>query len=343
MKAAIVGATGYGGIELIRILHNHPKIEGIKVFSSSQEGKTMAESYPHVTDIVELTLGEIQPERLNEHDVVFLSTPPGVSAEWTEQISSETKIIDLSGDLRLNHPETYTAWYQRDSAPEALLQKAVYGLTEWHKEEIKSAQILSNPGCYPTAALLGAIPVAQKNAIETSELIIDAKTGTTGAGRSPSAMTHFSEMNDNFKVYKVNEHKHTPEIEQELENWTNKKAPVTFTPHLIPMTRGIMATMYAPLQSGWNKNDIEELYYTAYKDHPFVRIRGDRTFPFTKEVYGTNYCDIGFTVDERTGRLTIVSVIDNLMKGASGQAIQNMNVMFGYPEKTGLDFIPIYP
>ncbi|RSL31014.1 N-acetyl-gamma-glutamyl-phosphate reductase [Salibacterium salarium] len=343
MKAAIVGATGYGGIELIRILHNHPKIEDITVFSSSQEGKTMAESYPHVSEIVKLTLGDIQPERLNEHDVVFLSTPPGVSADLSEKLSAETKIIDLSGDLRLKQAETYSAWYQRESASESLLQKAVYGLTEWHKEEIESAVILSNPGCYATASLLGAAPIAQYNAVDTSQLIIDAKSGTTGAGRSPSAMTHFSEMNDNFKVYKVNQHKHTPEIEQELENWTNKQSPVTFTPHLVPMTRGIMATMYAPLQAGWSKDDIEELYHSLYDNHPFVRVRGVDTFPATKEVYGTNYCDIGFTVDERTGRLTVVSVIDNLMKGASGQAVQNMNIMFGYPEKEGLDFIPIYP
>ncbi|MFZ4450457.1 N-acetyl-gamma-glutamyl-phosphate reductase [Salibacterium aidingense] len=343
MKAAIVGATGYGGIELIRLLHSHPEIESIAVFSSSQEGKTMAESYPHVSEIVNLTLGDIQPEHVQEHDVVFLSTPPGVSAELSGKLVSETKVIDLSGDLRLKDPNTYNEWYGRESAPEPLLQKAVYGLTEWHKQEIPSTSLLSNPGCYATAALLGVLPLVKHRAVNADDLIIDAKSGTTGAGRSPSAITHFSEMNDNFKVYKVNQHKHTPEIEQELKEAAEQDAVITFTPHLVPMTRGIMAVTYAPLKKGWNSRDVEELYYESYTEDPFVRIRHKETFPFTKEVYGTNYCDIGFTADERTGRVTIISVIDNLMKGASGQAVQNMNLMFGWPEKTGLDFIPVYP
>ncbi|SFP78995.1 N-acetyl-gamma-glutamyl-phosphate reductase [Salibacterium halotolerans] len=343
MRAAIVGATGYGGIELIRLLHNHPEIESMTVFSSSQEGKQMAESFPHVTGIVELTLEDIDAKKLKQHDVVFLSTPPGVSAELSTKLNGQTRIIDLSGDLRLKHADTYRSWYKRESAPDTLLQEAVYGLTEWHREEVTAAVLLSNPGCYATTVLSGILPLIKEEAADAGSLIIDAKSGTTGAGRSPSAMTHFSEMNDNLKIYKVNEHKHTPEIEQELARFSKKEEPVTFSPHLVPMTRGIMATMYVPLARGWNREDLEELFEQCYRDSPFIRIRKDGALPFTKEVYGTNYCDIGFTVDERTGRATIVSVTDNLMKGASGQAVQNMNLMFGLPETSGLDYIPMYP
>ncbi|WP_091274928.1 N-acetyl-gamma-glutamyl-phosphate reductase [Alteribacillus persepolensis] len=343
MKIAIVGATGYGGIELIRLLHNHPNVEKITVFSSSQEGKTMAESYPHVQDIVDETLEDINPEYLQQHDAVFLSTPPGVSAELTGQIAEKTKVIDLSGDLRLKSGSIYEKWYGRKAADASLLDKAVYGLTEWNREAVESTTILSNPGCYPTAVLLGLAPLTQAGAIDANNVIIDAKSGTTGAGRSLSAITHFSEMNDNFKVYKVNEHKHTPEIEQELSRWMQADAAVTFTPHLVPMTRGIMATMYAPLEKNWTENDVKKLYQNAYHDQAFVRLRNSGTYPCTKEVYGTNYCDIGITVDERTNRATIVSVIDNLVKGASGQAIQNMNVMFGFDETAGLNIVPVYP
>ncbi|MFB4162778.1 N-acetyl-gamma-glutamyl-phosphate reductase [Alteribacillus sp. JSM 102045] len=343
MKVAIVGATGYGGIELIRLLHNHPEVNGISVFSSSQEGKTIAESYPHVLEIVEETLEDINADQLKQHDVVFLSTPPGVSADLIGQLVPGTKVIDLSGDLRLKESTIYEKWYGRRSAEEKLLQEAVYGLTEWRKDEIEKTNILSNPGCYPTAVLLGIAPLVKAGAMDANQLIIDAKSGTTGAGRSLNAITHFSEMNDNFKVYKVNEHKHTPEIEQELSGWSKENATVTFTPHLVPMTRGIMATMYAPLNDDWTDSKIKDLYNKAYRDKTFVRVRESGTYPFTKEVYGTNYCDIGVTVDERTNRVTVVSVIDNLVKGASGQAVQNMNVMFGYPEETGLYSVPIYP
>ncbi|WP_240374832.1 N-acetyl-gamma-glutamyl-phosphate reductase [Bacillus piscicola] len=343
MRIAIVGATGYGGIELIRLLHNHPAVEDIAVFSSSQEGKTMVENYPHVTDIIKLSLESIDPDKLTKYDVVFLSTPPGVSAELSGKLIPKTKVIDLSGDLRIKDGTAYEAWYGRESAVDSLLEKAVYGLTEWKEEEIKTASLLANPGCYPTAVLLGLAPLVQEGVIDTDQLIIDAKSGTTGAGRSLSAITHFSEMNDNLKVYKVNEHKHTPEIEQELSALSHSDVTVTFTPHLVPMTRGIMATMYAPLKKDWNEQKIEELYQDAYSQKQFVRLRESGTFPFTKEVYGTNFCDISFTVDERTGRMTVVSVIDNLVKGASGQAIQNMNLMFGLAEETGLQAIPIYP
>ncbi|MFB5661374.1 N-acetyl-gamma-glutamyl-phosphate reductase [Alteribacillus sp. HJP-4] len=343
MNAAIVGATGYGGIELIRLLHNHPEVDEIAVFSSSQEGKPMAESYPHVNGIIHKTLVEIDVSVLKTYDVVFLSTPPGVSADLSYQLISDTKVIDLSGDLRLKSPEIYKEWYGRGTADASVLQQAVYGLTEWYAKDIKETRLLSNPGCYPTAVLLGLAPLVQNNVIDPSELIIDAKSGTTGAGRSPSAITHFSEMNDNFKIYKVNEHKHTPEIEQELSHLYEGDATVTFTPHLVPMTRGIMATMYAPVKDEWTASGIQKLYDKAYKDKAFIRIREDGSFPSTKEVYGTNYCDIGYTLDQRTGRVTVVAVIDNLVKGASGQAVQNMNLMFGYPEASGLNAVPIYP
>lgn len=343
MKVAIVGATGYGGVELIRLLHHHPHVDEISVFSSSQEGKTMIENYSHLIEIVDLTLEKIEADRLKTFDVVFLSTPPGVSAEWTGKIANDTKVIDLSGDLRLKDGAVYKKWYGQETASQSLLEQAVYGLSEWHEEEIKQTAIVSNPGCYPTAALLGLAPLVQANAIDTNHIIIDAKSGTSGAGRSLSAMTHFSEMNDNFKVYKVNEHKHTPEIEQQLNEWGEKEMMVTFTPHLVPMTRGIMATIYAPLQESWTNEQVKALFEEAYEHKPFVRLRGEGAFPFTKEVYGTNYCDIGWSIDPRTNRITIISVIDNLVKGASGQAVQNMNLMFGFEETAGLEMIPVYP
>ncbi|WP_054634945.1 N-acetyl-gamma-glutamyl-phosphate reductase [Thalassobacillus sp. C254] len=345
MRVAIIGATGYGGAELIRLLHGHPHITEITFHSSSQEGKAMEESYPHLSDLYTSQLQEIDPEMIGkEADIVFLSTPPGVSAEYSGKlIENGAKVIDLSGDLRLKEKDVYESWYERDSADTELLNEAVYGLTEWNREGIKASSLLSNPGCYPTATLLGLGPLVSEKLIDLDTLIIDAKSGTTGAGRSPSAITHFSEMNDNFKVYKVNEHKHIPEIEQTLKGWSESDVTVTFTPHLVPMTRGIMATMYGKATMSVTENQLRELYEEMYKDAPFIRIREDGKYPSTKEVYGTNYCDIGLTYDERTGRITIVSVIDNLVKGASGQAIQNMNLMLGFEENEGLNQVPVYP
>ncbi|WP_018921527.1 N-acetyl-gamma-glutamyl-phosphate reductase [Salsuginibacillus kocurii] len=346
MNIAVVGATGYGGIELLRLLHQHPHVSDITLFSSSQAGEALNKNYPHMNSIQEKTLEQLDDSLVsNQYDVVFLSTPAGVSAEWTEKIlSSHAKVIDLSGDLRINDESTYREWYGQNTAGPALLERAVYGLTEWNNEAIATAQVIANPGCYPTASLLPLLPLVEQDMIKADSIIIDAKTGTTGAGRSPSEMTHFSELSGNFKTYKVNQHKHLPEMEQELSTVRGARETLTFTPHLLPIPRGIMATIYAePTETGASAADHLQVLTDVYKDAPFIRVRTSDCFPSTKETYGSNYCDISLTIDERTGRLTIVSVIDNLVKGASGQAIQNMNVMHGFDEKSGLDIVPIYP
>ncbi|KHF38421.1 N-acetyl-gamma-glutamyl-phosphate reductase [Halalkalibacter okhensis] len=345
MRVGIIGATGYGGAELLRLLNQHPHVQEVVLYTSSKEGMNIQESYPHVSDIYTQTLKSINVTTIkDEVDMVFLATPPGVSAEWSGQIAEAgCKVIDLSGDLRLQNPDVYEKWYKREAAPLALIKDAVYGLPEWNREAIKKAQIISNPGCYPTATLLGLAPLVKNKLIDVESIIIDAKSGTSGAGRSPSAITHFSEMNENFKIYQINQHKHIPEIEQTLQEWDEKVETITFQPHLVPMVRGIMATIYAKAKQPISEEMLRHLYKEAYKNEPFVRIRPEGAYPATKEVYGSNYCDIGLTYDERTGRITIVSVIDNVVKGASGQAIQNLNLMHGFEESTGLSLVPMYP
>ncbi|MFC0557719.1 N-acetyl-gamma-glutamyl-phosphate reductase [Halalkalibacter alkalisediminis] len=345
MRVGIIGATGYGGAELLRLLNQHPHVQDIILYSSSKEGMNIQESYPHLSEIYNKELQSINIDSVKEEvDTVFLATPPGVSSEWAGKIAEAgCQVIDLSGDLRLEDPSVYEAWYKREAAPSSLIQKAVYGLPEWNREWIKSAKIISNPGCYPTATLLGLAPLVKSDLIEFDSIIVDAKSGTSGAGRSPSAITHYSEMNENFKIYQINQHKHVPEIEQLLHQWNKKVSTITFQPHLVPMVRGIMATIYVKARKKTTEQELRELYREAYRHERFVRVRPDGQYPATKEVYGSNYCDIGLTYDERTGRITIVSVIDNVVKGASGQAIQNFNIMNGFEEGTGLKLVPMYP
>ncbi|WP_017726892.1 N-acetyl-gamma-glutamyl-phosphate reductase [Halalkalibacterium ligniniphilum] len=345
MNVAIIGATGYGGAELIRFLTRHPNVTSMTFYSSSQEGTLLAQTYPHLQAVIEEELQTIDADMIaSQADVVFLATPPGVSAELSGTLSEKgLQVIDLSGDLRLKEQEVYESWYQRKAAPASVINQAVYGLAEWNRDSISKAQVISNPGCYPTAILLGLGPLVNERLIDPKTIIIDAKSGTSGAGRNPSAITHFSEMNENFKIYQVNKHKHTPEIEQMLKSWNEDISTVTFTPHLIPMVRGIMATMYAQAVNPLTEAKLRTLYEEMYQHSPFVRIRPEGVFPATKEVYGSNFCDIGITYDERTGRITVVSVIDNLVKGASGQAIQNFNLMNGWDETLGLEGTPLYP
>ncbi|QDI90948.1 N-acetyl-gamma-glutamyl-phosphate reductase [Salicibibacter halophilus] len=344
MKVAIVGATGYGGIELIRLLRQHRHVTEVSVFSSTQAEAPLTSTYPHLQDVYKGILQPLDTKRLaNEYDVVFLSAPPGVAASLAGDLLEGTAaIVDLSGDFRIKEASVYEAWYGREAADATIARQAVYGLSEWNGEKIGKAQIVANPGCYPTAILLGLAPAVKNNGIDMKSVIIDAKTGTTGAGKNPSPMTHFSEMNESMKIYKVNEHKHTPEIEQQLFEWNEEADTVTFTPHLVPMSRGIMATMYATCPSDLSAQEWIDAYKAAYEGHPFVRVREDG-FPATKEVYGSNYCDIFLDYDSRTNRLTIVSVIDNLVKGAAGQAIQNANLMNGFEATAGLELFPIYP
>ena len=344
MNVAIVGATGYGGLELIRLLGNHPKMKISSLHTSSQFGRNIYEENAHLMHM-DYTLEEIDAEKIaKQSDIVFLATPSGVSAKLISEFCDlDIKVIDLSGDLRLQTPGEYEKWYKKDPAPQHIIEKAVYGLSEWNKEQIEKADIISNPGCYPTATLLGLAPLFTEGWATGEDVIVDAKSAVSGAGKSPSATTHYSDMNENFKIYKVNQHQHIPEVEQQLTRWFAGTKPISFNTHLVPMTRGIMATMYVKLNRQTTTAEVRDLYETVYANDPFVRIQPLGQFPSTKQVYGSNFCDIGVDYDERTGKVVIVSVIDNLVKGAAGQAIQNANIVMGLEQTAGLWSAPLYP
>ncbi|MFE8700350.1 N-acetyl-gamma-glutamyl-phosphate reductase [Cytobacillus sp. FJAT-54145] len=344
MKVSIVGTTGYGGVELLRILHQHPEFVIHSIHSTKEEVPIWNE-YPHLFGLINKNIEEIDYDRIGEEsELVFLATPSGVSSKIVGQlIDKNIKIIDLSGDLRLKNPNDYQLWYGKEPLNKHVTDEAVYGLSEWNSEEIKQAQWIANPGCYPTSTLLGLAPVVKNRLIDLKSIVVDGKSGTSGAGRGLNKGSLYAEVNENFKIYKVNEHQHTPEIEQQLQDWIGEAKPITFSTHLLPMTRGIMTTMYVQLLKEWETDRIIDLYKDIYDQQPFVRVRPRGNFPSVKEVCGSNFCDIGLDVDQRTGRLTIVSVIDNLMKGAAGQAVQNANIMMGLDQTSGLKFTPLYP
>jgi len=345
LRAAIIGATGYGGAELIRLLQAHPHVKITSVISTSNAGAPIADGFPHLHQIMVELLDGLNVELIaSKADLVFLATPAGVSAELSPKLlAAGLKVIDVSGDFRLKSGALYEMWYKRKPASDEELAKAVYGLCEVFGEEVKGVDFVSNPGCYPTASLLGLIPALQAGWIDPATIIIDAKSGVSGAGRGVGLGVHYSEVNENFSTYKVNRHQHIPEIEQTLGRIAGAPVVTTFTTHLVPMTRGIMATMYAKVSGTHTEEDFIALYRDFYQGRRFVRVRDKGKMPATKEVFGSNYCDIGFAVDPRTGRVTIVSVIDNVVKGAAGQAIQNLNLMLGWEESTGLLFSPVYP
>jgi N-acetyl-gamma-glutamyl-phosphate reductase len=345
IRAAIIGSTGYGGVELIRLLLNHPQVEITAVLSSSQAGEDLTASYPHLTGIYTGKLEGIDPVALKaKADVVFAATPTGVAAELVPQLlTAGLTVIDLSGDFRLKNPAEYQRWYNHKPAAQAFIDEAIYGMPELREAERRQTRLISNPGCYPTAAILGLAPAITAGWIDPATIIIDAKSGVSGAGRGASLGTHYSELNENLKAYKVNQHQHIPEIEQALSWVAKRPVPVTFTTHLVPMTRGIMCTSYATQTEPHTAAEWVALYNEYYTGRPFVRVRPAGNLPATKEVWGSNYCDIGLAPDPRTGRITIVSVIDNLVKGAAGQAIQNLNLLMGWEEDLGLRLAPVYP
>ncbi|MDF2925440.1 MAG: argC [Paenibacillaceae bacterium] len=344
-RVAIVGSTGYGGVELIRLLLQHPYATITSVVSSSSSGVPIADGYPHLHQIVTDNLDAIDVALMKEKaDVVFTATPSGVSAKLApELLAAGLKVIDLSGDFRLKSGESYTRWYKHEPAPASYLEQAVYGLAEVNGADVVGASFISNPGCYSTATLLGLIPAVQAGLIDPATIIIDAKSGVSGAGRGLGLSVHYSEINENLVPYKLNKHQHIPEIEQVLGQVAGREVTVTFSTHLTPMTRGILSTIYATVNGSYKEEDFIGLYRQYYEGRQFVRIRDKGKYPGTKEVWGSNYCDIGFSVDERTGRVLILSVIDNLMKGAAGQAVQNLNLMMGWEEGAGLAFTPVYP
>ncbi len=350
MKVIVVGATGYSGLELIRLLIQHPKLEIYKLFASNQEYKSVLDVYPHLKSFIDIpidVIGELTDDQLLEMrenaEIVFLATPSGVSTRIGPIfLSYGFKVIDLSGDFRLNNPDIYKDWYQLEAPSIDLLDQAVYGLTEWFPEKIKKANYIANPGCYATGILLGVAPIFAKH-LPVKSIIVDAKSGVSGAGRGINRGVHFSEVNDNFKAYKVGTHKHIPEIEQIISELDGSTHIIQMVPHLVPMTRGILSTIYLDFDKEVTYQEISALYQDAYSNQPFIRISEKDKFPETKHVCGTNFCDISFYLDERTKKLVIISVIDNLMKGASGQAVQNLNVMMGWEQDLGLKFLPCYP
>lgn len=345
MKAAIIGGTGYGSAELIRLINRHPILEVGTVISNSQSGIRFSDVYPHLTNINEKPMETFDADRISEtNEIVFMATPSGVSKNLVPPLVEKgIKCIDLSGDLRLKNPGEYETWYKHSPADDKYLNLATYGLSEIYAEKIKQSTLISNPGCYATAALLGLLPVVTSKTADYKSIIIDAKSGVSGAGRGLSLSSHYAEINENVRAYKLGAHQHIPEIEQILHNESDLPITVSFMTHLVPMTRGIMCTIYVNLNSSITTAEVIEQYKQFYKDGPFVRIRPEGNVPSTKEVLGSNYCDIGLFVDKRTERLTIISVLDNLVKGAAGQAIQNANLMNGWDIRTGLEDIPVYP
>lgn len=346
MKVGIVGANGYSGAELIRLLHNHPKVTIELLVSNASQGQNIVDQYPHIHNILQLPLEKLDVTAILERvDLLFFATPAGVTKEVAPPfLDAGVPCIDLSGDFRLKNGSLYEQWYKKESADAEYLRQAIYGLPEIYREEIMRSSFITNPGCYPTAAILGLMPALRASVVDTNgPIIIDGKTGVSGAGRKPSQGSLFSELNENTKAYKLANHQHTPEIEQAISAIYGEDVRLTFTPHLVPMTRGILCTTYVPLKQSVTNKEVVQLYQETYQNEPFVRVRSEGTWPATKEVYGTNYCDIGIAVDQRTNMLIVVSVIDNLVKGAAGQAIQNMNIINHWDERTGLDAIPVYP
>lgn len=343
IRAAIIGATGYTGAELIRILASHPRACVETITSRQYMGVDISEIYPAFKGVVSLKCEEYSLERIAESsDVVFMALPHHLPMGLVpEIIKAGKKVIDLSADFRFRDQAVYEAAYQAHSAPE-LLETAVYGLSEIYSEEIACADLIGNPGCYPTSILLPLIPLVRAGLIVPETVIADSKSGVSGAGRSLSMRSHFCEANEAFNAYKVAGHRHCPEIEQVISREAGYDVNITFVPHLLPISRGMLSTIYSVTNDSVTSSRIYECLSEFYRDRPFVRVKKENDIPDVAHVRGTNFCDIGFKLDLRTGRLILVSVIDNLVKGASGQAVQNMNIMFGFDETEGMTGIP-YP
>ncbi len=343
IKVGIIGATGYAGQELVRLIEQHPKAETVTLTSQSYAGESydkVYSGYAHKSYVCE----EEDIEKMaDECDVIFLALPHGVaSKKVNNDILNKVKIIDLGADFRLQDIEVYEKWYTTHYSKD-ILPEAVYGLCEINRDKIKGKRIVGNPGCYTTCSILSLYPLVKEKMIDLSSIIIDAKSGATGAGRGLSLPNHYCELNESVKAYKIASHRHTPEIEEQLSYAAGEKVVLSFTPHLIPMDRGILATCYALLNNNYSYADIRRAYEKYYDNEYFIRLTREGVFPETKWVKGSNFVDIGFTIDERTGRVIVIGAIDNLFKGAAGQAVQNMNILFGLEEKTGLDYIPIFP
>jgi N-acetyl-gamma-glutamyl-phosphate reductase len=344
LKVAIVGASGYTGIELLRILHGHPEVAVTCVTSERSAGKPIAGIFPTVRGRCNYILENLEPTRVSEKaDFIFTALPHKAAMEVVPTfLKLGKKVIDLSADYRLKNPADYAAWYEPHMNP-VFLKQAVYGLPEIRREKIRKADLIANPGCYPTSVILGLAPLLKKRMLDLTSVVVDSKSGVSGAGRSAKVDTLFCEVHNGFKAYGVATHRHTPEIEQELSLLAGEKITISFTPHLVPIDRGILSTIYGKLKGLCTTVELLKMYDEFYQGEPFVRILTEGDFPSTRHVQGSNFCDVGLIVDQRTGRVVVVSVIDNLVKGASGQAVQNMNIMNGFPENMGLETLPLFP
>lgn len=345
IKVGVIGSTGYAGNELVRILMQHSEVEIISLTSQSYIGKKFSDVYEGYRDINTMVCEESDLPRLAKLcDVVFLALPHGVAARTvTEEILKKTVIIDFGADFRLKNADIYEKWYGVEHTGRELLAHAVYGLCEVNREQIKKASLIANPGCYTTCSILSLRPLVEAGCIEEDSIIIDAKSGVTGAGRGLAIGSLYCEVNETMKAYKIASHRHTPEIEEQLGYAAGKELVLNFTPHLTPMNRGILATCYAKLKKAASYEDIKEVYEKAYGKEYFIRFTKKGVFPETRWVKGSNFLDIGFTIDERTNRIIVIGAIDNLVKGAAGQAVQNMNIRFGLTENTGLTMPPVFP
>lgn len=350
LKVGIIGATGYAGNELVRLLMGHKDVEIMWYGSRSYIDKKYAEVYQNMFEIVEDTcLDDNMEELASKVDVIFTATPQGfLAGVLTEEILSRVKIIDLSADFRIKDVKTYEKWYKIEHKSPQFIEEAVYGLCEINRDKVKGARLIANPGCYTTCSILTAYPLVKEGLIDPDTLIIDAKSGTSGAGRGAKLPNLFCEVNENMKAYGVTNHRHTPEIEEQLGYAAGKEIMVNFTPHLVPMNRGILATEYAALNKKADGTlptygEVKAIYDKYYKNEKFVRVLEKDICPETKWVEGSNYVDVNFKIDERTGRIVMMGALDNLVKGAAGQAVQNMNLLFGFDEAEGLNLVPMFP
>lgn len=350
IKAGIIGATGYAGAELVRLLSAHKEAEIVWYGSRSYIEKNYADIYRNMFEIVEASCLDDTMEELAERaDVIFTATPQGYLASvLNDRILEKTRIVDLSADYRIKDVSVYEAWYGITHASPQYIGEAVYGLCEINREDIRTARLVANPGCYTTCSILTAYPLVRAGLIDPDTLIVDAKSGTSGAGRGAKTANLFCEVNENIKAYGVTSHRHTPEIEEQLGYAAGRKITITFTPHLVPMNRGILVTAYAALRRKPDGSlpavyEIRDAYQACYQKENFVRVLPEGVCPETRWVEGSNYVDVNFAVEERSGRIIMMGALDNLVKGAAGQAVQNMNLMFGLAETEGLSLVPVFP
>ncbi|MGD0622465.1 MAG: N-acetyl-gamma-glutamyl-phosphate reductase [Thermacetogeniaceae bacterium] len=345
IKVGIIGATGYVGEELVRILCRHPQVTGMTVASKDAPGQPLSRVYPHLAGFADMEILDMDraPELISGSDLVFSALPHGLSAPVArEALAAGKRVIDMAADFRLPDQALYEQWYQAAHEAPDLLGEAVYGLPELFRSAVSAARLVANPGCFPTSALLALAPLMKHGLVEQDSLIVDSKSGVSGAGRTLALGSHYSECNDNVRAYSVAAHRHTPEISHYASVLAGSRVEVVFTPHLVPMTRGILSTVYAGLLRPMDAASLRQVYRDFYSGEEFIQLLGEGEWPETKWVQGTNRCCLGLTVAGRK-RLIVVSVIDNLVKGAAGQAVQNMNLMFDLPEGMGLNYPGLYP